>query len=99
MAHHHIKKMVNREEIESVMKSSAYSLALKLCQPSGNVPPSIGAKRDECAPACSLSAEMAPLCGRDQCACRSHSWRSRGRWLPLSTSTAYVKPDCSNSRT
>jgi hypothetical protein len=48
MAHHHIKRMVNREEIENIMKSSAYSLALKLCQPSGNVPPSIGAKRDEC---------------------------------------------------
>ena len=50
MAHHHIKRMHNRDEIEALMKGSACTLALQLCQASGNVPPSIGAKRDECAP-------------------------------------------------
>jgi hypothetical protein len=47
-AHHHIKKMPNRAEVEEVMKGCTFTLALQLCQPSGNIPPAIGTKKDEC---------------------------------------------------
>jgi hypothetical protein len=49
-AHPHIKQMSNRVEIENILKIGSCTLALQLCQHSGNVPPAIGTKRDECAP-------------------------------------------------
>ena len=51
-AYPHIRKMPNRADIDEILKSCSCSLALQLCQPSGNIPPAIGTKKDECAPPC-----------------------------------------------
>lgn len=58
LAKHHVQAMQNRAEIENILKNSACSLALQLCQSSGNVPPAIGTRRDECAPSSSRSFSL-----------------------------------------